>query len=130
MFVIGYHQNESSQQHTQNLTIERQNSYGIIGMARHNGAPSSLFYLLFFQGGRQQNCLKAGEVLTPLPTTTTIRPSVRPSVPLDSPLRLCSGVVSFLADGISPRPGRRKGLTTLVLCLHHLRGGRMRESWV
>ena len=23
MFVIGYHQNESSQQHTQNLTIER-----------------------------------------------------------------------------------------------------------
>ena len=27
MFVIGYHQNESSQQHTQNLTIERQNSY-------------------------------------------------------------------------------------------------------
>ena len=28
MFVIGYHQNESSQLHTQNLTIERQNSYG------------------------------------------------------------------------------------------------------
>ena len=27
MFVIGYHQNESSQQHTQNLTIEQQNSY-------------------------------------------------------------------------------------------------------
>ena len=27
MFVIGYLQNESSQQHTQNLTIERQNSY-------------------------------------------------------------------------------------------------------
>ena len=27
MFVIGYHQNASSQQHTQNLTIERHTSY-------------------------------------------------------------------------------------------------------
>ena len=27
MFVIGYHQNASSQQHTQNLTIEQQNSH-------------------------------------------------------------------------------------------------------